>query len=118
MAIERLDSIMYFAADFAESLAFYRETLGLRLLELREGEYAEFALGDGAGVRLSLHVETCDGGVSAPVAFLAVSDIEATLAVLVEKGAKVLKPITHLNVAKTATVLDPSGNAIALWQRN
>ena len=118
MAIERLDSIMYFATDFGQSLSFYRATLGLRLLDLREGEYAEFALGDGPGPRLSLHVETCGDGVSAPVAFVAVSDIEATLALLVEKGARVLKPLTHLNIATTATVLDPSGNSIALWQRN
>jgi predicted enzyme related to lactoylglutathione lyase len=118
MAIERLDSIMYFAADFARSLAFYRETLGLTLIELREGECAEFALGDAVGARLSLHVETCGDGVSAPVAFVAVSEIETTLDLLVGKGAKVLKPITHLNGATTATVLDPSGNAIALWQRN
>ena len=113
MRIERLDSVMYFARDFAQSLAFYRDTLGLELLEVREGEYAEFVLGDGA--RFSLQRETCDG-VSPPVAFVVVSDIKETLALLVGKGVEVLKPITHLNSATTATILDPSGNLIALWQ--
>ena len=104
------------AHDLARAVAFYRDTLGLRLLF----EVPKMAFFDGGGVRLMLGVpEEPQFDHPASIIYYRVADIEAAAARIAAKGATFLAP-PHL-VAKLPdhdlwmTFLnDSEGNVLAL----
>jgi len=72
-------------SDIEAALAFYHEILGLELL-FRAGPYLAFL--DAAGVRLMLTTPQGAGAVGAnSILYFSVSDIVATHAALVQRGA-------------------------------
>src|SRR5262245_12770095 len=111
MAIEGVYATIYYVDDWDASVSFYRDTLGLTA---RHGErgWAGCAVGkNGTG---ALHQRAPKhSGVELS---LLVSDIEKTLVELEAGGARVVEPIRRQDFGAVATVADPSGNLIGLYE--
>jgi len=112
MAIEGVYATIYHVDDWDASVQFYREVLGLKARHVERG-WAEFAVGK-AGTIIALQERSPKHpGVEMS---LLVSDIEKTLVELEAGGAKVVEPIRRQDFGGVATVTDPSGNLIGLYE--
>jgi len=115
MPIERVYTTVYYVDDWDGAVAFYRDALGLKPLYVEQG-WAEFEVGTGGG-RIALHAK--DGhhhGSTATHVSLQVRDIDATVRALVAKGTRVVEPVRREEFGAIATVADPSGNVIGLYE--
>jgi len=114
MPIERVYTTVYYVDDWDASVAFYRDVLGLKPLYVENG-WAEFAVGD-AG-RIALHGrEEHHHGTDTTHVSIQVRDIDATLADLVGRGARVVEPVRREEFGALAALQDPSGNVIGLYE--
>ena len=111
MSIEGVYATVYYVDDWAASVSFYRDVLGLKALHVERG-WAEFAVGKSG--TLALHERT-PGHPRVEVSLL-VGDLEKTLAELEAGGARVVEPIRRQDFGAVATVADPSGNLIGLYE--
>lgn len=145
MTILRLDHVSVTTSDIQRSLGFYQELLGIPVLSVAEVSGAEvdrvtgvpgvrmlvadLDLGMGQVLELIEHVGGADG-VALPVARsgpghvgLAVEDLEAVHARLVDAGAAVRSEPVELTEpgawhgVRCLTVLDPDGFAVELVER-
>src|SRR5262249_17601450 len=114
MPIERVYTTVYYVADWDVAVAFYRDTLGLKRLAVEQG-WGEFE--GGKGGRIALHARSTEHhGASATHVSLQVRDLEGTVAELKRKGARVAEPVRHEEFGALASVTDPSGNLIGLFE--
>jgi predicted enzyme related to lactoylglutathione lyase len=111
MSIEGVYATIYYVDDWDASVSFYRDVLGLKTLHVERG-WAEFAVGKSG--TLALH-EREQGHPRVEVSLL-VGDLEKTLAELEAGGARVVEPIRRQDFGAVATVTDPSGNLIGLYE--
>ena|SRR5262245_47410499 len=111
MAIEGVYATIHYVDDWDASVSFYRDVLGLKALHVERG-WAEFAVGRSG--TLALH-ERSPGHSGAEVSLL-VGDIEKTLVELEAGGARVVERIRREDFGAVATVADPSGNLIGLYE--
>ena len=121
----RISHIAYYVSDIERSLAFYSGVLGLQeqlRLPLGKGLH-EVVLGypDGKGAGLILMWNTAKttpyqlgDGYSRFV--VNVSDVEAALGYLAEKGVQVVQNATQAGSMKYAMVKDPDGYVVELLQ--
>jgi methylmalonyl-CoA/ethylmalonyl-CoA epimerase len=116
MALERIHQISIRTKDTARAVAFYRDTLGLKLLFQAPPQLAFFDCG---GVRLMLSPAEPEFDHQGSVIYFAVEDIKTTHAALVAAGAT-FRSEPHL-IAKLpdrevwlADFLDSEGNVLAL----
>jgi methylmalonyl-CoA/ethylmalonyl-CoA epimerase len=116
MGLERVCQISIRTKDTARAVAFYRDTLGLKLLFQAPPQLAFF---DCNGVRLMLSPAEPEFDHQGSVIYFAVEDIKATHAALVAAGAT-FRSEPHL-IAKLpdrevwlADFLDSEGNVLAL----
>jgi len=116
MGLERICQISIRTKDTARAVAFYRDTLGLKLLFQAPPELAFF---DCNGVRLMLSPAEPEFDHQGSVIYFAVEDIKATHAALIAAGAT-FRSEPHL-IAKLpdrevwlADFLDSEGNVLAL----
>ena len=87
--------------DPEASLAFYRDTLGF------EAEGQQIGLVPGGGPQ----------GMTSPIAYWHVADIEAKLAEVTAAGAAVKQPAQDVGGGRlVATFTDPDGNVLGLLQ--
>ena len=125
MNLRLLDYVVLVVADLDESLAFYRDRLGLTLAHRAE-QYAQF---DAGTTRLSLYTraamqETLSVQLEVPSPAapsfelgFKVDDCDAAFAELVEAGVPVAAPpTTRAWGQRTAYLRDPDGNLIELAQ--
>jgi predicted enzyme related to lactoylglutathione lyase len=111
MAIEGVYATIYYVDDWDASVVFYRDVLGLKARHVERG-WAEFAVGKNGTIALHER-ERRHPGVEVS---LMVSDIEKTLVELEAGGARVVEPIRRQDFGAVATVADPSGNLIGLYE--
>ena len=116
MGLERICQISIRTKDTARAVAFYRDTLGLKLLFQAPPQLAFF---DCNGVRLMLSPAEPEFDHQGSVIYFAVEDLKATHAALVAAGAT-FRSEPHL-IAKLpdrevwlADFLDSEGNVLAL----
>jgi len=116
MGLERVCQISIRTKDTARAVAFYRDTLGLKLLFQAPPQLAFF---DCNGVRLMLSPAEPEFDHQGSVIYFAVQDIKATHAALIAAGAT-FRSEPHL-IAKLpdrevwlADFLDSEGNVLAL----
>jgi len=116
MGLERICQISIRTKDTARAVAFYRDTLGLKLLFQAPPQLAFFDCG---GVRLMLSPAEPEFDHQGSVIYFAVEDIKATHAALIAAGAT-FRSEPHL-IAKLpdrevwlADFLDSEGNVLAL----
>ncbi|MFC3999460.1 VOC family protein [Nocardiopsis sediminis] len=108
-------TVLYPGPDIAACLPFYRDGLGLPV-RFTDGD--RFAALDGGAVTLALASgdEDVTGGV--PAIAVEVADVEAAVADLAARGARVLLAPERGPHETRAAVLDPAGNPVVLTARN
>src|SRR6516164_6243669 len=100
-------------SDLAASKAVYTALLGLPP-QTDESYYVGF---DAAGQHIGLVPGGGPQGMTSPVAYWHVSDIEAKLAEVTAAGAKVNEPAHNVGGGRlVATFTDPDGNVLGLIQ--
>ncbi len=105
--------------DLDQALAFYRDTLGLKLMENRPDDVIDV---DGAwlscpdGREIHLLVNELPELKGQHWAF-EVGDIEATVATLTAAGRKVSKPSEMTGICRQVFCKDPAGNLVEFNQR-
>jgi predicted enzyme related to lactoylglutathione lyase len=99
--------------DMDEALGFYRDRLGLQ--ELRnEGEWAEL---DANGVRLGLNArEEPRGSGGTVVAFQPEGGLDSAVEELRSAGVEVAGEISEHPWGRVATLKDPDGNDVQLYE--
>jgi predicted enzyme related to lactoylglutathione lyase len=111
MAIDGVYATIYYVDDFDASVRFYRDVLGLKTRHVERG-WAEFGVGRTGTIALQERARNHPG---VEVSLL-VSDMEKTLVELEAGGARVVEPIRRQDFGAVATVADPSGNLIGLYE--
>lgn len=113
MSIFRFDCVFYYVSDLDRAVGFYATVLGLPLSS--RDVVARF---DAGGVLLEL-VPTPDpalpGGRGNARVALAVDDIEAAVRWLAAAGVAT-SPIREVANGRLASLADPDGNEIVVWQ--
>lgn len=116
-----LSTISFYAADLEAATKWYAEFLGVEPYFNVPG-YSEFRIGDyqhELGIIDSKYSpEGATKSIGGAIAYWHVDNLEATLDLLVSKGAKVYDPITDRSGGKmafvTASVIDPFGNILGI----
>jgi lactoylglutathione lyase len=120
--MDRVDYVILYAGDLDASIAFYRDTLGLRL-RLVENGYAEFAT---EGTKFALYERsrlpdligraTTPGGPDAEIAFV-VDDVDDRAVRLRRAGVTILSgPVDRPWGHRTLHIADPDGHVVELAQ--
>jgi predicted enzyme related to lactoylglutathione lyase len=118
MKVRGTDFVLYQVTDIERSIAFYRDTLGLRLESRLEGfPWAEFTA---TPTTLALYQpenvtsEQTGGGVSI---VLAVDNVVEAMKELKAKGVTIVLEAMETPVCWMGCIADPDGNLIGLHQR-
>jgi predicted enzyme related to lactoylglutathione lyase len=110
-------TVSYYAADHEAAKAWYTEFLGVEPYFQRPG-YAEFRIGDyqhELGLIDREYAPATQDGPGGEIVYWHVDDLEATVARLLELGAKEFEPITERGPGfVTASVADPFGNVLGV----
>jgi predicted enzyme related to lactoylglutathione lyase len=114
--VEFLSAVLLVSNDAARLAAFYRDVLGVPLIE--EGSYWGSTLGD---LHFAIHsVEDFEDdpstGVGAIKLAFAVADIDAACTKLEQRGVELVYPPKDLNWCKMTAIRDPDGNYIELTE--
>ena len=108
-----LRTIIYPVKDLAQAKTLYGALLGVAPT-MDEAYYVGFSLGD---QEVGLDPHGHNKGLTGPVGYWHVNDIEATLAALLEAGAAPVQGVKDVGGGKLiATVKDADGNVIGLMQ--
>lgn len=116
-----LAEVILYVQEMGAMVHFYRDKLGLRVLEPADlEEYSEesWVVFDTGAAKLALH----DGGKrrlgeDTPQIVFAVADIEAARQVLIGRGVEVDEPFEAAPGVTVCHLRDPEGHPIALEQR-
>lgn len=110
-------TVTYYADDHAAAKAWYTEFLGLEPYFNVPG-YSEFRIGDHQhelGIIDRKHAPTRPDQPGGAVVFWHVDDLPATVARLLELGAKEYEPVIERGDGfVTASVVDPFGNVLGV----
>jgi predicted enzyme related to lactoylglutathione lyase len=116
-AIARPGGISYLqlpARDVVESAHFYGATFGWRVED--DPESSGFHDGTGHVIgRWHTHQPAAkDSGI---IPYIYVEDLESTLQLAEQNGARIVTPAYLEGSLKIATILDPADNLIGVWQQ-
>ncbi|MFW6436823.1 MAG: VOC family protein [Halococcoides sp.] len=115
MNARAVDFVHYLVSDLDESVAFYRDVLGLTLdTKLDDVGWAELAL-DPTTIALEESPEVDPGGAAVAIA---VDDVEAAVEELREHDVTISQEPFETPVCDMAHVTDPDGNPIVLHRRH
>jgi predicted enzyme related to lactoylglutathione lyase len=108
-----LRTVIYPVKDLTQAKAIFAELLGTAP-SVDERYYVQFDLGDQV---VGLDPNGHGKGMTGPVGYWHVDDIEATLARLLATGAEAQQPVSDVGGGRRiATVKDADGNPIGLLQ--
>jgi predicted enzyme related to lactoylglutathione lyase len=108
-----LRTIIFPVKDLAGAKTIYGRLLGVAPV-MDEPYYVHFNVGD---QEIGLDPNGHAKGMSGPVGYWHVDDIERSLEQLLEAGAEAQQPVTDVGGGKlTATVKDADGNLVGLVQ--
>lgn len=117
MKIRGVDFVLYNVSDYAKSVSFYKDVLGLKLIDEYGGFWAEFEAGM-ATIAISTHgpipEKNYKGGATIA---LAVENVKSALEELKSKGVNALWGPKETGVCFMAAIADPDGNRIMLHER-
>ena len=106
-------TFIYPVKDIAQAKTLYSKLLGVEPY-MDEAYYVGFRIGD---QEIGLDPFGYNKGMTGPVGYCQVDDINNSLQSLLDAGAKVHEEIKDVGGGKlTASVKDPDGNIIALMQ--
>jgi catechol 2,3-dioxygenase-like lactoylglutathione lyase family enzyme len=118
LIVERTDFISVPVTDMQRATSFYRDTLGLPVLDARGG-FPEFQLGENVSVYL-LNMESIGQAFTAPHSAhiaLRVPDVAETRSELESRGVEFEGDTLDTGVCHMAFFRDPDGNALMLHRR-
>jgi predicted enzyme related to lactoylglutathione lyase len=108
-----LHTVIYPVKDLAHAKAMFTALLGTAP-SMDEPYYVQFGVGD---QEVGLDPNGHGKGMTGPVGYWHVDDIEAALASLLEAGAEARQPVSDVGGGRRiATVQDPDGNVIGILQ--
>jgi predicted enzyme related to lactoylglutathione lyase len=108
-----IKTVLHPVSDLARAKAVYTALLGVA--PQHEGSY--YVGFDAEGQHIGLVPGGSSQGMTSPVAYWHVSDIEAKLAEVTAAGATVKEPVRDVGSGRlVATVTDPDGNVLGLLQ--
>ena len=108
-----LKTIIYPVKDLSNAKALYTRLLGVQP-DMDQPYYVGFSA---AGQHIGLDPNGHSQGMTGPVGYWDVEDIEQTLNALVDAGAQVKQPVKDVGGGKlVAAVTDADGNVIGLVQ--
>ncbi|WP_200915940.1 VOC family protein [Jeongeupia sp. HS-3] len=108
-----VDSVVLFVADIEAAARWYAALLSAEV----EYENAFYAYVRGPGVILGFHPadDKCPGGIGGTTVYWAVADLQASIAQLQARGARLYRgPIVTSLGAQAAMLVDPFGCSIGL----
>jgi predicted enzyme related to lactoylglutathione lyase len=111
--VRKVGMVIHPVASLDESVAFYRDALGLPL-RFRDGD--RFCAFDGGGVTIAL-ASGAESPSDVPVVSYQVDDLEGAVAALQSAGGEVLRPVEEGPHERRALLRDPSGNAFVVYAR-
>ncbi len=111
MAVQGVSMIKHHVDDWPAAMAFYRDTVGLKLIYEQSGVWANFEAPDGGRIGLVMEHE---GVRRAPHVLLKVDGLEAMVAAMRAGDAEVVQPAMKTAYGTVAVVKDPAGNMIEL----
>ena len=101
------------ARDIARSADFYRAVFGWRL----RGDPNQPSFSDGTGHVIGhWRTDLPAAGQAGVLPYIYVTDIDETLRAATERGAELATPPYPEGNLWVATIRDPAGNVIGLWQ--
>jgi len=110
---EGIKTVLHPVSDLAAAKAVYTALLGIE----PQADSSYYVGYDTAGQHIGLVPGGGPQGMTAPVAYWHVSDIEAKLAEVTAAGAKVNEPAHNVGGGRlVATFTDPDGNVLGLLQ--
>ena len=110
----RLAYIQIPALDVKESAAFYKDIFGW---QVRGGSSTHLAFTDGTGDLIGAFITDAMISTEPGVIFYVyVHGLDATLEKMVKAGSKVVRPPYQEGDVWVATLIDPAGNVIGIWQ--
>lgn len=115
MPIERVQNAYYVTRNMDESVAFYRDALGLKLKFQDGARWAQFDAG-GSNFSLSSPEEAASGAAGA-VVVLQATDLDALAARIEASGGALLDRRDMGAHGRTLTFRDPGGNIVQLFER-
>jgi predicted enzyme related to lactoylglutathione lyase len=109
--VDRLDLVFYWVSDLTRAVEFYRDALGLRLLRLDAGNWAEF---DAGGRRFALHAAVEGQSVTpgGATAVFSVQDLDRAKSELSARGVRFGHEGDVEGYARFASFTDPDGNTV------
>ena len=108
-----IKTVLHPVSDLAAAKAVYTALLGIE----PQADSSYYVGYDTAGQHIGLVPGGGPQGMTSPVAYWHVSDIEAKLAEVTAAGAKVNEPAHNVGGGRlVATVTDPDGNVLGLLQ--
>lgn len=114
--IKSIAFLTYAVSDLKAARHFYEDVLGLKLTHQAGGEWFEYDIGD-----TTFAISTADAGHPVPVRgaalALEVSDLDAEVAQLHQRGVHFRQEIQETPVCRFAVVLDPDGSEVILHKR-
>ena len=110
---EGIKTVLHPVSDLAAAKAVYTALLGIE----PQADSSYYVGYDTAGQHIGLVPGGGPQGMTSPVAYWHVSDIEAKLAEVTAAGAKVQEPAHNVGGGRlVATFTDPDGNVLGLLQ--
>ena len=97
--------------DMQRAVAFYRDVLGLEVLD-HDGDWSEVTAGD---QRIGLNASESPAGDGGAVIAFAVDDLDATVAQLRERGVQFTGEVSEHPWGRIAPFADPEGNDLQIY---
>ena len=111
--IQGISAIWLPVTDMPRAVAFYRDSLGLDVLE-HGGDWSEVTAGD---QRIGLNASESPAGDGGAVIAFAVEDIETTVDELKGKGVSFSGDVSDYPWGRIAPFTDPDGNDLQVYVR-
>lgn len=111
MPVRGVNTIKHHVNDWPAAIAFYRDTLGLKLAYAQDGVWASFETPDGGRIGLAMERE---GVRRAPHVVVKVDGLDQLVADMRAAGAEIIEASMTTEYGKVAVVRDPAGNMIEL----
>ena len=109
-----LGAVWLYAEDVPRAVAFYRDVLGLPMVDDAHGEVGHF---DPGNVRLSIHPARAGQRIGSGGFYVfIVDDIENEVERLSARGVEFIGGIRAESFGRVAEFRDPDGHELSLWQ--
>ena len=115
--IRSIAFFVYPVSDMARAQAFYEQTLGLKRCTDFRGQWVEYDLGDTTFAITNMEMGRQPGARGGTVGF-EVDDLDAFVAEIKAKGAKIAMDIFETPVCRMAVAQDPDGNDVIIHKRH